>query len=334
MKFFIQTKTLLNLRLENIKKLTNVSLFGLSNSTRLYSKKVRVRTKAPPEAKVSGAWVSKRQHNVVEEDTNDLKYADRQIVDSVWLMEEYKQQVYSIENAIEYHKEFAQPRMLNNMNGFLHVRLLLDMKSRKKGKFIDNIKGSVYMPHFFKDGFQKEVIAICKKNEEIEESKKAGALLAGFTDILQSLEKGEISEQMYDFLVCTPDAYPDLLLLKKKIKQERFPTVKNKLVTENIIETVRRLHLSKDYESVKNTDAEAILKIKVGHLNFETNQLIENLESILVQILDKKNYDSEFIKSCILYAPPSIEKFKIDISRFYKKPEEIDEVKIAKEEDQ
>ena len=27
---------------------------------------------------------------------------------------------------------------------------------------MDNIKGSVFFPHFFKDGIKKEVIAICK----------------------------------------------------------------------------------------------------------------------------------------------------------------------------
>jgi ribosomal protein L1 len=339
MKFFIQNRSLLNMRLDNL-KLANVSLLSLFNSIRLYSKdRTRTRpSKAPSEGKSSSEWVSKRRSQFVSDDTDDKIHADRQIVDSVWLMEEYKQQILSIETAIEYHKELAQPRMLNNMDGFLHVRMLLDMKSKKKGKFMENVKGAVYMPYFFKDGIQKEVIAVCKQNNEIDESKKAGALLSGYKDVLQKFESGEISDQMYDFLVCTPEVYPDVLLLKKKINKDKFPTVKSKTVTENIVELVRRLHLSKDYESVKNTDAEAILKMKVGYLNFEMDHLIENLKSILRQILDHKKYDSEaFIKSCILYAPPSTEKFKVDVSRFYEKPEEVkedEEVKLVEEKTQ
>jgi ribosomal protein L1 len=333
MKFFIQNKKLLDMRFECVKQLNVTSFLALLN-TRHYSKNQKTkRSKAPTEGgKSSSEWVSKKRTTFVEDDSQDKLYAERKIVDSVWLMNEYKQQELPIETAIKYHMELAQPRILNNMDGFLHVRMLLDMKSKKKGKFLDNIKGSVYLPHYFKDGIQKEVIAICKNNNEIDESKKAGALLAGFTDILQKFEKGEISEQMYDFLVCTPDAYPDVVLLKKKINKDKFPTVKGKTVTENIVETVRRLHLSKDYESMKNSDAEAILKMKVGRLNFEMDHLVENLKNILLQVLEHKKFDSEsFIKSCVLYCPPSTEKFKIDVSRFYEKPEEK-KVESAKEE--
>ena len=31
-----------------------------------------------------------------------------------------------------------------------------------KTKFMENIKGSVYYPHFYADGIVKEIIAICK----------------------------------------------------------------------------------------------------------------------------------------------------------------------------
>ena len=56
-----------------------------------------------------------------------------EIVDDVWLMNEHGPQALEIDEAINYHKEFAQPCMLNNMNGFFHIRMILDMKSKKKG---------------------------------------------------------------------------------------------------------------------------------------------------------------------------------------------------------
>jgi hypothetical protein len=52
---------------------------------------------------------------------------------------------------------------------------------------MDNIKGTVFYPHFFNEGIKKEVIAICKNEKEIEESLKNGALMAGHTDILKKV---------------------------------------------------------------------------------------------------------------------------------------------------
>jgi ribosomal protein L1 len=249
-------------------------------------------------------------------------------------LNEYEPQVISIEKAIEYHRELAKEDMLDNMNGFLHVKMVLDMKSKKKGKFMENIKGSVYYPHFFQDGIKKEVIAICKNENEIAESKEAGALLSGYKDILQQFEKGEISEQMYDFLVCTPEVFSDVLLLKKKIHKDKFPAVKTNTVTDNIVDIVRRLNLSKDYESVKNSDEKAFLKVKIGKLNFGTEELIENLQNLVKQVLEHKKFDSEnFIRDCVLYAPPSTEKFKIDITRFNEKIDEQTKVNTEEAEE-
>lgn len=47
-------------------------------------------------------------------------------------MNEYKIQNFNIEDAINFHKELARPDMLDNMDGFLNVRFLLDMTSKKK----------------------------------------------------------------------------------------------------------------------------------------------------------------------------------------------------------
>jgi hypothetical protein len=58
-------------------------------------------------------------------------------------MKEYKTRVYTIEEAIEFHKELARPEMLNNSDGFLYTRLTLDMTTKKK----------VTVPHLFSNNF-------------------------------------------------------------------------------------------------------------------------------------------------------------------------------------
>jgi hypothetical protein len=124
---------------------------------------------------------------MVEDLKMDKNFIKRQIVDPVWLMNEYKPQLLNIEDAIRYHIELAHETMFNNMNGYLHARLILDMTTKKKAKFLENIKGSISYPHFFDDGIPKEVIAICKNEKEIEAAKKAGALHAGFEDIIKKV---------------------------------------------------------------------------------------------------------------------------------------------------
>lgn len=68
----------------------------------------------------------------MEEEILDKRILERKIVDQVWLVKEYAPQLLSIEDAIRYHKELAQPEMHNNLDGFLSVRLTLDMSTKKK----------------------------------------------------------------------------------------------------------------------------------------------------------------------------------------------------------
>ena len=87
-------------------------------------------------------------------------------------------------------------------------------------------------------------------------------------------------------MVCTTEAFPDLMIIKKKIEKEKLPTLKagelsaesaadavikffskdvfQGTVTDNIGQTVRELHLSKEFTSSKISDDKGIVKIKIG----------------------------------------------------------------------
>ena len=61
-------------------------------------------------------------------------------------------------------------------------------------------------------------------------------------------------------------------------------------------------------------------------LNFETEQLVENLEALVKKLLGHKKFDPEnFITDCVLFVAPSTEKFKVDISRFIELEEDENE---------
>jgi hypothetical protein len=54
--------------------------------------------------------------------------------------------------------------------------------------------------------------------------------------------------------------------------------------------------------------------------------LVENLEALLKKLLVHKKFDPEnFITDCVLYAAPSTEKFKVDISRFIENEKDLNE---------
>jgi hypothetical protein len=65
-------------------------------------------------------------------ETYSEEFLARKVVDPVWLAKEYPPKVYSVEEAIIFHSEFAQEAMLNNMHGLISAKILLDMSSRKK----------------------------------------------------------------------------------------------------------------------------------------------------------------------------------------------------------
>lgn len=88
-------------------------------------------------------------------------------------------------------------------------------------------------------------------------------------------------------------------------------------MTDDIANTVLKLHLSKDYESAKVKDEFAILKTKIGLLGFETQQLVDNFSALINKIMNHKTYSpNTFITECVLFSAPSTEKFKVDFSRF------------------
>lgn len=263
----------------------------------------------------------------LEEENLDKNFLKREIVDPVWLFSEYKPQLFSIEEAMKFHIDFAQPDMLNNLQGYVSARLFLDMTTKKKAKFMDDFKGAVYYPNTFKEGIQKEVVAICKGEEEIQAAKDAGALYAGHEEVLAMFEKGEIADQMYDFLVCTPETLADVLLIKKKISKDKLPNIRTDTVSQDIGDTVRRFYLSKDYAVEKLTDSKGSLKAKIGTLDMGVEKLTENLSSLITKVKEHKKYmTDDFITECVVFAAPSTERFKVDVSRF---SENRDDEKIA-----
>lgn len=64
--------------------------------------------------------------------TNSPVWLSRVPVDDVWIRTYYPRQKYSLEEIIIRHKEYADPTMLDNMEGFIYADMELDMRTSKK----------------------------------------------------------------------------------------------------------------------------------------------------------------------------------------------------------
>lgn len=60
------------------------------------------------------------------------EFLARKPSDNIWIRSFYPQQSNTLEAAVTKHKEYADPMMLNNMDGLIYADMQLDMKTKKK----------------------------------------------------------------------------------------------------------------------------------------------------------------------------------------------------------
>lgn len=60
------------------------------------------------------------------------EFLARKPSDNIWIRSFYPQQSNTLEAAVTKHQEYADPMMLNNMDGLIYADMQLDMKTKKK----------------------------------------------------------------------------------------------------------------------------------------------------------------------------------------------------------
>ncbi|CAF0986044.1 unnamed protein product [Didymodactylos carnosus] len=291
------------------------------------------RLRAPSVAKQSDKWVQKKTIGRMEADVvYDEDFAKRKPVDRVWLVNEYPTQYWPVETAIKWHAEMAQPAMLNSMDSFVWAKLRLDMTTSKKTKFLDNIRGLVTFPNYFDDRPKKNVVLFCRLPDHLKAAERQGAYMYGYSDLIKQFERGDISDLNYEYVLCAPDVYADILHLRKKISKEKFPNPNNGSLHPNVENMLEKFIRGKEYESTKYEDAKAILELRIGIINMGEEKLIENLKTLIQQVCTHRETKlGSFVTSCSLYCPPSVEDFKVDIKEYLPSDEDILDVKEKEE---
>ncbi|MCH7494973.1 MAG: 50S ribosomal protein L1, partial [Candidatus Marinimicrobia bacterium] len=142
------------------------------------------------------------------------------------------------------------------------------------------IRGTASLPHGV--GKDVKVLAIAKGDKQ-KEAEKAGADMVGYEEYLKKIEEGWTD---FDVMVATPDTMGDLGKLGRILgPRGLMPNPKSGTVTMDIGKAVKELKAGR---LELRTDKYGVVHITVGRLSFDSDQLKDNIKSLVGTIMRLK----------------------------------------------
>ncbi|RWS16926.1 39S ribosomal protein L1-like protein [Dinothrombium tinctorium] len=251
--------------------------------------------------------------------------------DDVFHTEGFRQIAYSLEEAIAFHRETHHPTMFNKSNALIEAAVELDMRTKKKTKFVSEFSGILMFPHKFEIKTSRRIVAICKTLEQSDIAIQSGASIAGGSDIIRQIKSKKLTSTDFDHIVCHSDMLVELAEVRGVLR-DHFPNkVKGNYGTD-MQTLVTKFMESLDYKCTRD-DIEpefGCVESPFGSLDMDTDKLRENLIYFLnkVESHQPKDAPSCFIRRVLLKSKPSLEQFRIrhwDLLDGYEDPTQIDE---------
>lgn len=182
--------------------------------------------------------------------------------------------VYSPEEAIELAKKTANTKFVGSIE--FHAKLSIDPK-----KTDQLVRGTVSMPHG--TGKTKKVAAFVSETKE-KEAKDAGAVLVGGEDLIKQIKETEKTD--FDVAVAEPALMPKLAQIAKILgTRGLMPNPKTGTVGANIGQIIKEIAGGK--VNFKNDDSANVHQI-IGKSNFDSKQLLENLQALHAALVQSK----------------------------------------------
>ena len=159
----------------------------------------------------------------------------------------------------------------------LEVAINLGIDSNKTEQ---NIRGIMSLPK----GTGKNInVAVIAKEDKHEEAKEAGADSIGEADLIESISSGKIN---FDLLIATPDMMPSIGKVAKILGPKGLmPNPKLGTVTQDIKTAVKN---AKSGQVQYKNDKSGIVHAGIGKMNFNDDDLIENLKAFYNSIHKSK----------------------------------------------
>ncbi|MBN2104320.1 50S ribosomal protein L1 [bacterium] len=180
---------------------------------------------------------------------------------------------YTLEDGVALLKEMANTKFAESVD--VAVRLGVDPK-----KADQMIRGTVTLPHG--TGKTVRVLVLCKAPKD-KEAKEAGADMAGLEEYIEKIESGWCE---VDAIVATPDVMKDVGKLGRFLgRKGLMPNPKAGTVTFEVKEAVKQLKAGRIEFRV---DRHGNVHATVGKSTFESNQLVDNIKTLIDQIVRLK----------------------------------------------
>ena len=180
---------------------------------------------------------------------------------------------YSIQDAVNLLKEISSVKFDESVE----VAINLGVDARKSDQ---QVRGSTVLP---KGTGKKIRVAVFAEGENANTAKAAGADTVGFEDLVEAMQKGDLN---YGVVIATPDAMPIVGKLGKALgPRGLMPNPKDGTVTKDIEQAVRN---AKSGQVRYKTDKNGIIHCVIGKVSFDSDSLIENLQTLLADLIKVK----------------------------------------------
>ena len=165
------------------------------------------------------------------------------------------------------------------------------------------VRGALSLPHGI--GKQKKVIAFCE-DSDIEAAKAAGAIEAGGEELAKKVTDGWMD---FDVAIASPKMMGQVGKLGRVLGPAgKMPSPKNGTVTVEVVSAVSEFAAGK--MEFRN-DAGGNIHVVVGKQSFDTNKLVENIDTFISHIKKVKptTVKGTYMKKMCLCATmsPSVE---------------------------
>ena len=184
-----------------------------------------------------------------------------------------KGKYYSVQDAVNLLKEVSSVKFDESVE----VAVNLGVDARKSDQ---HVRGSTVLPK----GTGKTVrVAVFAEGENAKIAKAAGADTVGFEDLAEAMQKGDIN---YGVVIATPDAMPIVGKLGKALgPRGLMPNPKVGTVTKDVEQAVKN---AKGGQVRYRTDKNGIIHCIIGKVSFDSDSLIENLHTLLTDLVKIK----------------------------------------------
>jgi len=196
-------------------------------------------------------------------------------------------QLYKAAEAIDVLKQFASTKFKEGID----IAVNLGVDPRKSDQVV---RSSTNLPK----GTGKTVrVAVFAQGDNATKAKNAGADLVGFEDLAEQIKAGEIN---FDVVIATPDAMRVVGQLGQILgPRGLMPNPKVGTVTTNVEAAVKD---AKSGQVRYRTDKNGIIHCSVGKIEFASEDIIENVAALLLDLKKSKPASSKgmYIKKITL----------------------------------